>query len=90
MRSTETTQVAIERTPPISGPSAEQNPHASLGVGGSEEAVIGKEEDDEVVDDDDMIEGDGDVEGEGEDEAPNQPQTAAERTAARRKMKRFR
>ncbi|KAI0444609.1 hypothetical protein F4803DRAFT_245584 [Xylaria telfairii] len=89
-RPTETTQVAIEQTPPISGPSAEQNPHASLGVVGSEEAVIGKEEDDEVVDDDDMIEGDGDVEGDGEDEVPNQPQTAAERTAARRKMKRFR
>lgn len=43
-----------------------------------------KDEDDEVFDDDEMIEG------EGEGDAPTRPQTAAERTAQRRKMKRFR
>jgi hypothetical protein len=43
-----------------------------------------KDEDDEVLDDEDMIEGEGD------DDAPTRPQTAAERTAQRRKMKRFR
>ena len=47
------------------------------------QAVI-KDEDDEVLDDEEMIEGDG------EGDAPSQPQTAAERTAQRRKMKRFR
>lgn len=40
-----------------------------------------KEEDDEILDDDDV-----DVDG----EVPGQPMTAAERTAQRRKMKRFR
>ncbi|KAI0865962.1 hypothetical protein F4860DRAFT_201884 [Xylaria cubensis] len=89
-RSTEATQHVVEQNPPLSVPSVEQNPHASLGIGGSEEPSIGKEEDEEIVDDEDMIEGDGDMEGEGESETPNQPQTAAERTAARRKMKRFR
>lgn len=43
-----------------------------------------KEEDDDVLEDEEMIE----VEGDGE--VPSQPQTAAERTAQRRKMKRFR
>ncbi|KAI1129486.1 hypothetical protein F5Y10DRAFT_152498 [Nemania abortiva] len=86
----ESSQPTVEPNPSISVPSAEQNIHASFSVGGNVEVLAGKEEDDEVLDDDDMIEGDGDVEGEGEDEAPSQPQTAAERTAARRKMKRFR
>ncbi|KAF6819814.1 Homeobox-leucine zipper protein HDG11 [Colletotrichum sojae] len=45
-----------------------------------DEASLSKDEDDDVLDDDDMLE-----DGEG-----GQPQTAAERTAARRKMKRFR
>lgn len=88
LASTETVQLTIETNLPISVPSANQDPRASLDVGANEETVLGKEEDDEVVDDDDMIEGDG--EGDGEDETPSQPQTAAERTAARRKMKRFR
>ncbi|KAK5627157.1 hypothetical protein RRF57_002872 [Xylaria bambusicola] len=87
LASTETAQLAIEPNPPTSAP-AKQDPHTSLDAGGNEEAILGKEEDEEVVDDDDMIEGDGD--GDGEDETPGQPQTAAERTAARRKMKRFR
>jgi len=43
-----------------------------------------KDEDEEVLDDEEMVEGDG------EGDAPSQPQTAAERTAQRRKMKRFR
>ncbi|KAI1366580.1 hypothetical protein F5Y08DRAFT_129557 [Xylaria arbuscula] len=88
LASTETVQLTIESNPPILVPSAKQDPHARLDAGANEEAVLGKEDDDEVVDDDDMIEGDG--EGDGEDETPSQPQTAAERTAARRKMKRFR
>jgi hypothetical protein len=45
-----------------------------------------KDEDDDILDDEEMLEG----EGEGEGDAPPQPQTAAERTAQRRKMKRFR
>ncbi|KAI0434563.1 hypothetical protein F5Y09DRAFT_235069 [Xylaria sp. FL1042] len=88
LTSTEAVQLTIESNPSASVPAAKQDPHASLDVGGNEEAIVGKEEDEEVVDDDDMIEGEG--EGEGEDETPSQPQTAAERTAARRKMKRFR
>jgi len=88
--STEATQLALEPNSSTSAPSAEQNRRISLSIGGNEETSVGKEEDDEVLDDDDMVEGDGDGEGEGEDETPNQPQTAAERTAARRKMKRFR
>jgi hypothetical protein len=47
-----------------------------------------KDEDDEILDDEEMLEGEG--EGEGEGDVPPQPQTAAERTAQRRKMKRFR
>ncbi|RWA13269.1 hypothetical protein EKO27_g1800 [Xylaria grammica] len=90
LTSTETTQLTIESNPPASTASAKQDTHSSLNVGGNEDTIVGKEEEEEVVDDDDMIEGDGDGEGDGEDETPNQPQTAAERTAARRKMKRFR
>lgn len=48
-----------------------------------EESFLGtKDEDDDVMDDDDLFDGDGDQ--------LHRPQTAAERTAARRKMKRFR
>ncbi|KAI0400604.1 hypothetical protein F4802DRAFT_610014 [Xylaria palmicola] len=90
LTSAEATQLDIEPSPSISAPPAEDGVHASLSVGGAEDIVMGKEEDEEAVDDADMIEGEGDVEGEGEDETPSQPQTAAERTAARRKMKRFR
>lgn len=43
-----------------------------------------KDEEEEVLDDEEMLEGDGDG------EVPSHPQTAAERTAQRRKMKRFR
>lgn len=48
-----------------------------------DDTVMSKEEDDDLVDDDDML----DIEGDGES---SRPMTAAERTAARRKMKRFR
>lgn len=47
-----------------------------------------KDEDEEILEDEDMLEGDG--EGDGEGDATERPQTAAERTAQRRKMKRFR
>ncbi|KAF2969339.1 hypothetical protein GQX73_g4220 [Xylaria multiplex] len=90
LTSTEATQLTIESNTPSSIPSAKQDPHQTLNAGSNEDTLVGKEEDEEVVDDDDMIEGDGDGEGDGEDETPSQPQTAAERTAARRKMKRFR
>ena len=59
-----------------------QGQDVSASQSGNEEALIEKDEDDDMMEDDDMV----DVEG----EAANQPQTAAERTAARRKMKRFR
>lgn len=49
---------------------------------GNEDQLNKQDEDDEVIDDDDLIDGEG--------EGTGQPQTAAERTAARRKMKRFR
>ncbi|KAI1776310.1 hypothetical protein F4818DRAFT_376676 [Hypoxylon cercidicola] len=65
-----------------SASSAGQGREATSGPAGNEEGVIGKDEDDEVLDDDEMVEGEG--------ETATQPQTAAERTAARRKMKRFR
>ncbi|CCF43639.1 hypothetical protein CH063_13284 [Colletotrichum higginsianum] len=45
----------------------------------NDEANLSKEDDDDVLDDDDML-----------DDGDGTPQTAAERTAARRKMKRFR
>lgn len=44
-----------------------------------DEGSLSKDEDDDVLDDDDML-----------DDGDGTPQTAAERTAARRKMKRFR
>lgn len=61
------------------GPSCETQT-TTAGFNGKSDPV--KEEDDDVVDDDEML----DVEG----EQPTRPMTAAERTAARRKMKRFR
>jgi hypothetical protein len=52
------------------------------GHAGIEEQNGNKEEEEDALDDEDMVDGDGD--------AAVQPQTAADRTAARRKMKRFR
>ncbi|KAI1415193.1 hypothetical protein F5Y13DRAFT_6517 [Hypoxylon sp. FL1857] len=65
-----------------SASSTGQGQEATSGPSGNEEAAIGKDEDDEVLEDDEMVEAEG--------ETTTQPQTAAERTAARRKMKRFR
>ncbi|KAI0881028.1 uncharacterized protein GGS22DRAFT_74722 [Annulohypoxylon maeteangense] len=62
--------------------SSVQGQEATSGPTVNEDSAIGKDEDDEVLDDDEMVEGEG--------ESTTQPQTAAERTAARRKMKRFR
>lgn len=71
------------------GPSSSQagllpsdGPAQEIEVGGPEGNPI-KDEDDEMVEDEDM--GDG-----GDGEGTTHPQTAAERTAQRRKMKRFR
>ncbi|KAI1438757.1 hypothetical protein GGR50DRAFT_299820 [Xylaria sp. CBS 124048] len=86
--SAEATHIALTRTPPVSLPSTEQRHNTGVSAGSNEKTILSKEED-ETVDDDDMIHGDGDCGCEGE-EHPSQPQTAAERTAARRKMKRFR
>ncbi|KAI1406445.1 hypothetical protein F4819DRAFT_158476 [Hypoxylon fuscum] len=65
-----------------SASSAGQGQETASGPAGNEETAIGKDEDDEVLEDDEMVEAEG--------ETTTQPQTAAERTAARRKMKRFR
>ncbi|KAM9876306.1 hypothetical protein VD0002_g7797 [Verticillium dahliae] len=54
---------------------------SSVPITSEEETVLLKEEDDDVFDDDDM---------DGDENPSGQPQTAAERTAQRRKMKRFR
>ncbi|KAI1853674.1 hypothetical protein JX265_003992 [Neoarthrinium moseri] len=75
--------LALTDTPGLlSAEQAQVNPE---GQNGSEDVALGKEEDDDIVDDDDDM-----LEVEGEGETGTQPQTAAERTAARRKMKRFR
>ncbi|KAI0381804.1 hypothetical protein F5Y04DRAFT_60294 [Hypomontagnella monticulosa] len=62
--------------------STAQGQETASGPAGNDDSILGKDEDDEVLDDDEMVEGEG--------EASTVPQTAAERTAARRKMKRFR
>jgi hypothetical protein len=81
LTSTDAPGVSLGSNPLSSASSAEQ---AQESQSANDDAVVGKEEDDdEVMDDDDML----DVDGEGEG---GHPQTAAERTAARRKMKRFR
>ena len=67
----------VEPTPPV-----EQAHDVSTSQGGNEETLVEKDEEDVMMEDEEMV----DLEG----EAPSQPQTAAERTAARRKMKRFR
>ena len=77
-------------TPALTHGSSLVEPASSVGPGqdiatsqsGNEEPLIEKEDEDEVMEDDEIVEAEGEVTG--------QPQTAAERTAARRKMKRFR
>lgn len=86
--STETPGMSIESNPLSSISSTGQG----VDMGAEHQDLEGqagvKDEDDEILDDEEMLEGEG--EGEGEGDVPPQPQTAAERTAQRRKMKRFR
>lgn len=79
--STGASGMSVDSNPLNSISSGGQAPETGASQGGNEVDLIPKDEDDDVIDDEDMLE-EGDV-------AP-QPQTAAERTAARRKMKRFR
>ncbi|KAI1079376.1 hypothetical protein F5B20DRAFT_175866 [Whalleya microplaca] len=79
---TEPPTLSLGSNPVSSVSSAGQEQDIGPGTAGAEEAILGKEEDEEVLDDDEMMEGEG--------EGTSQQQTAAERTAARRKMKRFR
>ncbi|KAK2019453.1 homeobox domain-containing protein [Colletotrichum eremochloae] len=72
-----TTETTIEvQTQAMATP--EQETEAATAHMDKDEASMSKESDDDVLDDEDMLDGEG------------TPQTAAERTAARRKMKRFR
>lgn len=80
--STDTAGISLGASSLGSGSSAAQGQDMQGGQSGNEDPLGIKEEDDDVVEDEDMVEGEGD--------APNMPQTAAERTAQRRKMKRFR
>ncbi|KAI1341986.1 hypothetical protein F5Y15DRAFT_329579 [Xylariaceae sp. FL0016] len=80
LSSTEASGLSIESNP-ASASSGGQAQDTLTSTSGIDDISVGKDEDDEVLDDDEMLEG---------DEASGQPQTAAERTAARRKMKRFR
>lgn len=82
--SSETPGLSLGSHPLSSVSSAGQGPDAAPGQTGNDGQAIIKEEDEEVIDDEEM------VEGEGEGDPQPQPQTAAERTAQRRKMKRFR
>ncbi|KAI0600440.1 hypothetical protein F4775DRAFT_590384 [Biscogniauxia sp. FL1348] len=82
LSSAETPGISLESNPISSVSSAGQVQDIISGASGNEEGSLSKEDDDEILDDDEMMEGDG--------ETSTHPQTAAERTAARRKMKRFR
>ncbi len=82
--STETPGMSLGSNPLSSVSSAGQGSETGPSHSGNEGQAAVKEEDEEVIEDEEMIEGEGDG------EAQTQPQTAAERTAQRRKMKRFR
>lgn len=82
--STETPGLSLESNPLSSVSSAGQGSEVGPNHTVNEVQVAVKEEDEEVLEDEDMLEG------EAEGETMPQPQTAAERTAQRRKMKRFR
>ncbi|RYO80350.1 hypothetical protein DL766_007794 [Monosporascus sp. MC13-8B] len=82
LASTDAPELARGPNPRESDIAVERGQAISTDQGGNENAVVEKEEDDDVLEDDEMVEAEG--------EQPSQPQTAAERTAARRKMKRFR
>ncbi|KAL2257986.1 hypothetical protein VTK26DRAFT_8879 [Humicola hyalothermophila] len=79
----ETSGMSPGSNPLNSMSSTGQGTEAIQSHAGNEDQINVKEED-EVAEDEDMIEG------EAEGESQPQPQTAAERTAQRRKMKRFR
>lgn len=82
--STETPGLSLASNPLSSVSSGGQGPETAPNPSENDGPSLVKEEEEEVVEDEEM------VEGEGEGEAPAPPQTAAERTAQRRKMKRFR
>jgi hypothetical protein len=82
--STETASLSLGSNPLSSVSSAGQGSETGPSLSGNEGQTVIKEDDDEVVEDEEMIEGEADG------EMQPQPQTAAERTAQRRKMKRFR
>ncbi|KAK3308705.1 uncharacterized protein B0T15DRAFT_392829 [Chaetomium strumarium] len=94
--STGTHSISLGSNPLSSVPSAGQGSETAPGQPGNEGHAAVKDEDEEAVsEDEEMIEAEAEAEGEGEGgegegEAQAQPQTAAERTAQRRKMKRFR
>ncbi|KAI0122813.1 hypothetical protein BJ170DRAFT_704121 [Xylariales sp. AK1849] len=82
--STKTLGLPLESNPLSSASSAEQVQRNPSIQSGNDDGALSKEEEEDVLDDDDeMLE----VEDEGETSVPR---TVAERTAARRKMKRFR
>ncbi|KAM7195968.1 pah2 homeobox protein encoded by the pah2 protein [Rhypophila sp. PSN 637] len=82
--STETTGMPLGSNPLSSVSSTGQGPEAVVNHVSNDGQSQIKEEDEDILDDEEMVEGDGDG------EQPPVPQTAAERTAQRRKMKRFR
>jgi hypothetical protein len=74
--------LSMNSNPLSSVSAAGQGPDIPATHNGIEGDAVKPEDGDDVLDDEDMVEG--------EDEGTSQPQTAAERTAQRRKMKRFR
>lgn len=84
LASTETTGMSLGSNPLSSVSSTGQGPETTVNHVSSDGQNAIKEEEEDILDDEEMVE----VEGDGEQ--PPAPQTAAERTAQRRKMKRFR
>lgn len=80
--SRDTRGMSLASNPISSGSSAGQGPELPPSQSGNDDHSSKQEDDDEVIDEYEMAEGDG--------EAALQQMTPAERTAARRKMKRFR
>jgi hypothetical protein len=84
LASTETPGISVGSNPLSSVSSTGQGSEIPSAHQENDGQVAVKDEEDDILDDEEMLEADGDG------EAPAQPQTAAERTAQRRKMKRFR
>ncbi|KAI3390994.1 hypothetical protein diail_8276 [Diaporthe ilicicola] len=80
--SADTPGMSLGSNPVSSVSSAAQGSELPASQSGHDDQVAKQEDDDEVIDEDDMVDGD--------TEAALQQMTPAERTAARRKMKRFR